>query len=357
MSYMFIPLSTESEQSNTHSVTCGDGDTVKEQASQRLSLVRWLVPALVAGLLLLLPSTGHVFAMHNVSNSPILAFYASGPEQEAHCFFDSSLATNYLASAGETINQASRNCKNGKDEDGNCSISMTKMVEEFAHAASYFASGISHCPGQFQTNHMCESQAAKSISGFAQIAVSAQRIHYDCVKSHHKFYGSRRLSGTQGLNVGEETASAGPNETTGSKEETMNAGPSEDIVKCTMQGSKAVLELGESVMYITRAVSHCPMAQDFQKGEEQTRCAASVQGALLSLGHSANNFATLAIECGKNIKGSSHKKCELAVSKLIMALSDMAASASGMHLHCLWTPNDARLASQREEPGSDRRLN
>lgn len=300
------------------SAMCGADGSVREPRSQRPSLVRWLVPAFVAALLLLLPFTGTIPAVHAMLGKDTVFAYQATPaedlatpaEEEAHCFFDVSLASTSLAAAAATINRATHNCDTGRNLSTKCDLDLTKMFVMFAEGSSYFLSGISNCPTKFQRNRMCEARIAKLLAAFGQIGVAAQRMSHECNKT-------------------EEAAPVNPNHS-----------PAE-VATCAIEGSKAVLEFGEGVMYIARAARYCPKA--YRRAERQVRCAVSLQGALASLGTSANTFATLALDCAKSVKSSHASKCDVDISKLVIALVNVATSATGLHLDCVLKANNHDL--------------
>jgi hypothetical protein len=247
--------------------------------------------------------------MHGMlGNDTIRAYHATPAEEEAHCFFDVGLASSSLAGAALTISRAAHSCPTGRNLSAKCDLDLTKIFVMFSEGASYYLSGISDCPSKFQRDRMCESRIAKLLAAFGQIGVAAQRMSQECNKTA-------------------EAATANPKHSP------------EEVATCAVEGSKAVLEFGEAVMYITRAARYCPKGQDFRKSERQVRCAISLQSALSSLGSSANTFATVALDCAKSVKSSSASKCDIDTSKLVIALVNVATSATGLHLDCVLKAN------------------
>lgn len=416
MSQELMPMltSTRHGQSRDLSAAYGDGAAVKGQMSQQPSLMRWLVPALVAGLFLLMPFAGSVLAVPAMqgmlTNSTMRAYHGTDTEEQAHCFFDASMATSSLANAGFLIARATKHCAPEKLTKAGCALDVTEVLTVFAHFASYFESGISTC---LKTDQMCQARIARLVAALGDLTVAGGLIQFQCIRSHHPHYGTRRLvesnttapaSGLADQTVPTAAPAAAPATTptaapvmataaapaekpaaaaveapatapaetpaaaaaermavapapaqavapAAAPAETPAAAPdtataptksfwtANKIAHCTIQASKAVLELEGAVMYITRAAKYCPKAQDFDEGEGQVRCSVAVNSALTSLAESANTFATVALGCAETVQQSFHLKCKLDISKLVMALVEIASSLTGICLDCVWKAN------------------
>jgi len=273
------------------------------------------------------------------------------------------MATASLGHAVTTIKRATKDCPNDPYDEKKCPLDMTEIFVLFAHTAAYFTSGISNCPLIEQENMMCESRVAKFIASLGQIAVAAQGIHQDCVRVHHMEGPKRRLEEA----VMPVTASAAlptvpalasvPEVPAVPEVPTVASVPevpaianppkisanASFIAHCSIKASTAVFLFGKASIDIAKAIRYCPKANDFNNNNgAELKCSVAFQSSIGALGTVASTLASVALECAESLNVD--QKCGLDVSKLVMGLVEVGASATGLQLDCVWRYNQTHHA-------------
>jgi len=293
------------------------------------------MPALVVGMMLvLLPFMGRVPVVRRLFGSQPIGVDERS-DQGAGCFFNVGMATTSLAHAVSTIKRAIDDCPNDPDDEGKCPLDMTKVFVLFAESASYFATGISECPSIQPTNLMCEARVAKFVSSLGDIAVSGQLIHEECIHVHHKSEPHRRLEAPGMFANLPTNASALPDMLTNAPGMPKNASL---IAHCSIKASSAAFMFGKATVELSKAVRYCPNAQKFHDGGAQLKCSFALQASIGALGTVASTLASVVLECAESI--NIQQRCGIDIAKLITALVEVGASATGMQLDCVWRRNN-----------------
>mmetsp|Transcript_21208 Transcript_21208/g.41473 ORF Transcript_21208/g.41473 Transcript_21208/m.41473 type:complete len:352 (+) Transcript_21208:105-1160(+) len=314
------------------------------------SLARWRIPALAVGILLLMPCLWHVHVLRQLQGSQAIQA-SEASDTGADCVFDVGLATTSLAHAVTTIRKATQDCPKDPYDEGKCPIDISEVFVLFAHTASYFASGVSECPSTEARNMKCESQTAKLLASFGQIATSSLRLHEDCVRVHHKMDPKRRLQEIAG--AGNPTAAAGltGNPADAAALQKIFTDPFSEmpantsfIAHCSIKASSAVILFGKAMVDLSKAVRYCPKRNNFEAYRERMECSVALQNAIGALGTVASTLASVALECAESV--NVQQKCALDISKLVMSLVEVGASASGVQLHCVWQSHGNKTAQK-----------
>jgi len=299
------------------------------------------MPALVVGMMLvLLPFMGRVPVVRRLFGSQPIGVDERS-DQGAGCFFNVGMATTSLAHAVSTIKRAIDDCPNDPDDEGKCPLDMTEVFVLFAESASYFATGISECPSIQPTNLMCEARVAKFVSSLGDIAVSGQLIHEECIHVHHKSEPHRRLEAPGMFANLPTNASALPDMLTNAPGMPKNASL---IAHCSIKASSAVILFGKAMVDLSKAVRYCPKRNNFEAYRERMECSVALQNAIGALGTVASTLASVALECAESV--NVQQKCALDISKLVMSLVEVGASASGVQLHCVWQSHGNKTAQK-----------
>jgi len=292
------------------------------------------MPALLLGMLVLLPFVGHMRVVRRLLGSQLIRA-DERTDRGADCFFDVGMATTSLAQAVTTIKKATRDCPKDPNDEGKCPLDITEIFVLFAETAAYFSSGISECPSVHPTDMMCESRLAKFLSSIGDIAVAAQQIHQECVRVHHKQQPHRRLQEAGLLANVLTNASGSQNMLTNPAQMPANASL---IAHCTIKASSAAFMLGKATVDISKAVRNCPKAGNMDAGDGPAlKCAVAWQSTIGALGTVASTLASVALECAQSI--NIQQRCGIDVARLITALVEVGASATGMQLDCVWRDN------------------
>jgi len=292
----------------------------------------------------------------------------------AECLFDVNLASTSLAYAGATITHASHHCKKKhteseeehseeEEENEECPLATTEIFSIFAAIASFISSGISECPAlQISDKAMCSASVSKLLASLAEVGIAGKLISEACngnsdeLPAPDEAAEHRRLTDEGNEDPAPEPAAAEHEEGVGHLAEgTEEAHEVEHEVKadrkklgiaeCSIKAASAVFFLGKAAADIVHASRHCPKGGEGHEGEEghegvsDLACSVAVQNSIGALGTVSNTLATVAMDCARTV--SIKTRCAVDVTKLITALVEVAASATGIHVECVAEPHEA----------------
>jgi len=354
--------------------SCNNTISVDSKMVRLRSVVRWLMLLLMLGLLLLLPLAGRSPEQTYgfLGNSTMLAQengFDARTVEVAECILNVNLASSSLAYAGATISHASRHCSKEVTESGakppeECSMATTEIFSVFAAIASFISSGISQCP-VLRTNEMaeCSASVAKLLSSLAEVGIDGKLISVACTESSHEPHSRLTDEGGEDLPNLEPAAETetpaverfevAGHVAEGSEEahEIQHAANKHDqavgLAECSVKAASAVFFLGKAASDIFHATRHCPKGEEDHEGGSDLACSVAVENSIGALGTVANTLATVAMDCASSVNIKT--RCAVDVTKLITALVEVAASATGTHVNCVAKPHKEREHSREVE--------
>jgi len=325
--------------------SCDNSISVDSKMLRLRSVARWLMPLLMLGLLLLLPFAGHSpeLSYGLLGNSTMLAEEKDRPAEIAECFFNVNLAGSALAAAGATMSHASHHCPKETTDSGaappaECSVATTEIFSIFAAIASFISSGIAQCPVlKTHEKAACAASVTKLLASLSEVGIAGKLISEACIENSNEPHRRLTDEGSEDLPALEPAAEA---ETPAVEHEEVagHAEGSEDKEKeanaqCSIKAVSALFFLGKAGSDIVHATKHCPMGGEEHEGVSDLDCSLAVQNSIGALGTVANTLATVAMDCSRTM--SIKRRCAVDVSKLITALVEVAASATGTHVNCV----------------------
>mmetsp|Transcript_110635 Transcript_110635/g.214233 ORF Transcript_110635/g.214233 Transcript_110635/m.214233 type:complete len:367 (+) Transcript_110635:80-1180(+) len=344
---------SDAEQSAS---SCNENIFVDKKVARLRLLVRYSTPLLILGLPLLLPFTGHspeltIGAWGNSTSLSEDKGWNVRAVEVAECIFDVNLASSSLAYAGATISHASHQCPKEEAEIGatpseDCSLATTEIFSIFASIASFLSSGISKCP-VLKTNEMamCSASISKLLASLSEVGIAGKLISEACTEDEgNKFVILPLEFAVEAETPSVEHAEAAGHVAEGSEEvhESEHAAQKDKealgITECTIKAASAIFFLGKAGSDIVEAAHNCPKEEEGHEGGSDLDCSVNVEKAIGALGTVANTLATVAMDCAQSVNIKA--RCALDVTKLITALVEVAASATGTHVECVAKSNE-----------------
>jgi len=278
------------------------------------------------------------------------------------------LASTSLAYAGATITHASHHCHKEEHESGEevseeCPLATTEIFSIFAAIASFISSGISECP-VLKTSEMamCSARVSKLLASLSEVGIAGKLISEACTGTANSEESHRRLtdeenedsstvepaseaetpdvendaSGHVAEGSGEVHVAEGSGEVHEFAHEAHEGKKELGLAECSIKAASAVFFLGKAASDIVHATHHCPKKEEGHEGHEggsDLECSVAVQNSIGALGTVANTLATVAMDCARSVNIKT--RCAVDVTKLITALVEVAASATGTHVECV----------------------
>jgi len=375
--------------------SCDNNIFVDNEVPQRRSVVRCMMPLLMLGLLLL-PLAGHSPELSHgyFGNRTMLAEekgFGEHAVEIAECIFDVNLASSSLAYAGATITHASHHCQKEQNENGaeppeECPMATTEIFSIFAAIASFISSGISECPVlKTSERAMCSARISKLLASLGEVGIAGKLISEACTENSpepHLYH--RRLMDipnedlptpepaaeaetpttpttpttpitpttpttptVPAVEIPEVVVAEDSEEVHEIEHETKEDRTALGIAECSIKAASAVFYLGKAGSDIVHAAHHCPRGEEGHEGGSDLACSVAVQNSIGALGTVANTLATVAMDCAQSVNIKT--RCAVDVTKLITALVEVAASATGIHVECEAEPHEAGEHSGESE--------
>jgi len=339
--------------------SCDNSISVDNKMPRLRSVARWLMPLLMLGVLLLLPLARHSpeLSYGLLGNSTMLAEDKGRAVEIAECIFNVNLASSSLAYAGATISHASHHCPKEPAESGaeppeECSVATTEIFSIFAAIASFISSGIAQCPVlKEHEKAACGASVTKLLASLGEVGIAGKLISEACIENSNEPHRRLTDEGSEDIPAPEPAAEAetpavehqevAGHVAEGSTEDHEIDHKKEETAECSIKAVSALFMLGKAGSDIVHATKHCPMGGEKHEGESDLDCSLAVQNSIGALGTVANTLATVAMDCSRTV--SIKTRCAVDVSKLITALVEVAASATGTHVDC--------VAKHQEEEG------
>jgi len=279
----------------------------------------------------------------------------------AACFFDSAQATTFLAQAGTSVDQSTRDCvKAGIESDPKgeavCAADVGNILKSFAFTTSFLASAINSC-GMFSgakpdVKAQCTADITGLVGAISAIEMGGSGIEAFCNPDGK---GPYRAAETAGQHVDGRASLDNPLQA-----DKYNPNPATQNYKqrhYTATTAYCVIYSAQSTWFLARAGLNINAAAEAceDKANNEAMCAATASAVVSSFSAAVSYISGAAETCAHSIKVPG-AACAAHISMVTAGMAGIAAAGASVSKSCTEAIGGSSYWPAQESPSGARRL-